>query len=133
MKKLISALALIALVSGCGVPPPIQGRSDPYAAPQVNFTAEDLRTSTAVSAPQVSRDESNLLLVTIPIRSTIDKTLYTEYRVTFFDRNHQVINQTSWLRKDLAPNVNDQITFNSSSPRAADFQIDIRWGTIRKF
>jgi hypothetical protein len=76
----------------------------------------------------VARDDSgDILHVTVPIRSAIDKRLYVDYRVSFFDRNGQLLNQTGWLTKTLEMNTPDQITVNSMSPRAADFQVDFRW------
>jgi hypothetical protein len=75
----------------------------------------------------VSRDDAGLLFVNVPIRATTDLKLYVDYRVTFFDRNGQPLNQTGWMQKTLAPNIPDQITVNSSSSRAADFQMDLRY------
>ena len=43
------------------------------------------------------------------------------------DRNGQMLNQTGWFTRTLAPNVPDRITVNSMGPRAADFQMDFRW------
>jgi uncharacterized protein YcfL len=127
MKYLI-ALFCLALLVGCGVHPPIQGRQDPYARGQIHFSKDDLRTQTAVDAPQVARDDSgDILHVTVPIRSAINKRLYVDYRVSFFDKSGQLLNQTGWMTKTLEMNTPDQITVNSMSPRAADFQVDFRW------
>jgi uncharacterized protein YcfL len=123
-----ASLLLALVLAGCTVHPPIQGRQDPYAREQIHFSKEDLRQQTAVDAPMVSRDESgDILHVTVPIRSAITKRLYVDYRVSFFDRNGQLLNQTGWLTKTLEMNTPDQITVNSMSPRAANFQVDFRW------
>lgn len=116
-------------LAGCNetVKPPIQGRNDPYQLSQVHFASDALRRATAVGQPMVARDDAGNLFVTIPIRSAIDKTLFVDYRVTFFDQNGQPINSTSWFTKTLEQNTPDRITVNSTSPRAADFQVDFRF------
>ena len=124
------ALALICLtfVAGCGVHPPIQGREDPYARAQVHVNSESLRTQTTIGDPIHTRDDAGILHVTVPIRSAIDKRLYVDYRVTFFDKNGQPLNdQMGWMTKTLEMNTPDQITVSSMTPRAADFQVDFRW------
>jgi hypothetical protein len=129
-RLLASALLVLGLglvVSGC-VKPPIEGRQDPYAAPQIAFASKDLRNKTAVDTPSVSRDEAGgILHITVPIRAATDLQLYVDYRTTFFDRNGQQISQTGWTRKTLAPNVPDRIVINSMGPSAADFQLDLRY------
>ena len=122
-------LVLLGLTAGgCErVKAPIEGRNDPYGIPQINFSDAELRRRTAVQRPTVSRDESgNLLHVTVPIRSTSNRQLSVEYRTTFFDANGAIINSTTWFPKTLSPNVPDRIQVNSTSERAADFQIDFR-------
>ena len=127
MKQLL-ALFCLALVVGCGVHPPIQGREDPYDPAQIHLNDDSLRTQTAIRKPAVTRDESgDILHVTVPIRSAINKRLYVDYRVSFFDKQGQLLNQTGWMTKTLEMNTPDQITVNSMSPRAADFQVDFRW------
>lgn len=120
-------LSGLALVSGC-VEKPIPGRADPHAPLQIDFTDDDLANRTAVGTPIVNRDaEGQLVHVTVPIRAATDKQLYIDYRVTFLDAYGQQVSATGWLNKTLAPNVYDQITFNSLSPRAADFRVDLRY------
>ena len=63
----------------------------------------------------------------MPIRDATDVRLYVDYRVTWFDDNRQVINQTTWFNKTLEPRTPDQISVNSTSPKAADFQVDFRY------
>src|SRR5688572_10860233 len=132
MKRLLMLpvllVALAGLVVGCSVKPPIEGRQDPYTPAQVMFTSKDLKNHTAIDAPRIARDESGgILHVTLPIRAATNLQLYVDYRASFFDRNGQLINQTTWFNKTLAPNVPDQLTANSMSPRAADFQFDLRY------
>jgi hypothetical protein len=128
MKYLItSALVALFTLAGCGVTPPIQGRQDPYAPPQVTFVDSDLARVTAVGTPVLTRDESGILHVRVPIRSTGDRQIIIDWRATFFDRDGQVLWKTHWDDKTLAPHVPDQINFNSLSSRAADFQLDLRY------
>jgi len=126
-RSILLLLSAIISLTGCGVRPPIQGRLDPYEPGQINFDSNSLKHETAVGQPSVARDENNLVYVTVPIRSETSKRLHVDYRVTFFDDNRQMINQTAWFTKHLDPKVPDQIVVNSMSPRAADFQIDFRW------
>ncbi len=124
---LISSLFLAAICGGC-VKPTIQGRNDPYVSNQVMFAGDNLRRDTAINAPNVTRDDrGELLFVTLPIRAATDKTLYVDYRATFFDSNRQVVSKTGWMTKTLQSNVSDQISVNSMGPRAVDFQIDLRY------
>jgi hypothetical protein len=126
MNRLI-AISLALLLAGC-VKPPIEGRLDPYDTAQIHFASDDLKKSTAVKTPIVSRDqEGNILHVTVPVRAATNKELHVDYRVTFKDHNGQVLNQTGWFTRTLAPNVPDSITVNSLGPRAADFQVDFRY------
>lgn len=125
MKRLLFAVPLL-LVVGC-VKPPIEGRYDPYVPAQIHLASEELRRDTAFNTPRATRDEAGLLHVTVPIRATTDKQLYVDYRTTFFDANGQVLSQSSWIEKTLAPNVFDQVEVNSMSPRATDFQVDFRY------
>src|SRR3954466_14395138 len=123
----ITLIALTLILLGCNdVRPPVEGRMDPYPSRQIHFATNDLRNDTAVGRPQLSRDASGLLYITVPVRSAVDKRLYVDYCVTFFDDNHDKISQTTWFTKTLEANTPDQISVNSTTPRAADFQIDFR-------
>ena len=101
---------------------------DPYAPSQIHFADEDLRSRTAVGRPVPERDAAGLLRVTVPIRAASSHTLYVDYRVTFFDGNGTPLGPpTGWTAKPLESNVPDQIVFTSTSPKAADFQLDLRY------
>lgn len=129
--KVFSAtiLLLSLLATGCNeVNPPIEGRNDPYQSKQIHFATDELRRDTAVSAPVVTRDPNgNILYVMVPIRSAINKNIYVDYRVTFFNPAGQVINQTTWFTKTLESNVPDRISVNSTTPNATEFQVDFRY------
>ena len=86
MKRTLTLLVPLLLLGCNTVRGPIEGRMDPYVPPQVSFANKDLSKSTAVGAPQLQRDDAgNLLHVTLPIRSAINKTLYVDYKVSFYD------------------------------------------------
>ncbi|HEY1628408.1 MAG TPA: hypothetical protein VGF52_01040 [Tepidisphaeraceae bacterium] len=128
MKRLL-LIPLVMILVGCSneVRPPIEGRADPYSPAQIHFASDELRNDTAVGRPILARDDAGMLLVTIPIRSAIDKTLYIDYRVTFFDRGGVPLEHFGPFTKTLDPNTPDRIQVNSTTPRAADFQVDFRY------
>ena len=87
---------------------------------------DDLRNRIVARRPQIMQDEAGLMFVTVPVRSTTERQLTIEYRATFFDRNREVIQETTWFPKTLPPFTQETLTLNSTSPRADDFQFDIR-------
>jgi hypothetical protein len=128
MNRSLLVLVIVTLIAGCAsVKPPIEGRLNPYPASQIHFASAILKDETAVDPPTASRDDVGAILyVTVPIRATVNRALPIDYRVTFFDRNNQPVQQTGWYTKNLSPNIPDYITVNSTTSRAADFQIDFR-------
>ena len=128
MKKRLFLLPLLLVVLGCNdVRPPIEGRADPFVPPQVSFASGELRNDTAVGTPILTHNQSGLLTVTVPFRSAIDKTLYVDYSVTFFDENHVSLGTSGPFTKVLEANTPDQITFTSPWKQAADFQMSCRY------
>lgn len=124
--RFLLLLSVMAL-GGCGVNAPIEGRADPFAPAQVHFDSDEIRRDTAIGQPVITRDEFGLLHVTLPIRSAVSLQLHVQYRVSFFDRNHGLLDQQSWIDKTLTANTPDQVDVNSVDKRAADFQIDFRY------
>ena len=101
---------------------------DPYVPPQVTFAQKELARETTVGAPSLQRDDAgNLLHVTLPIRSTTNKTLYVDYKVSFYDAGGGVVNETGWMPKTLEANTPDTIYVNSTNDRARDFRLALRW------
>jgi hypothetical protein len=126
--RLLMSLSLLTLTATGCVKAPIEGRLDPHESKQIHFASTDLKDRTAVGIPTAQRDEEGgILYITVPVRAAHWQELHVDYRVTFFDRNGQVLNQTGWFTRTLTPNVPDRITVNSMGPRAADFQMDFRW------
>jgi hypothetical protein len=125
---LTATMALGALSFGCAVEPPKQPRNDPFPASQIHVDSDELKNDTAVGTPIVSRDANGLLVVTVPVRSAIDKTLYVDAHVTYFDKNGQPIGERLSLgTMVLDPYTPSRITFISPTPRADDFQLDLRY------
>lgn len=133
MKNLLCVAGLLGLLAGCAqdVAPYREGRAERYAPPQVQITglnAEDLRQSTAIDRPSTSRDTANMLYVTVPIRNTSDQVLRVQYRYNFVDEQGRPLPENiAWNRVTLEPGSAQRITFNSTSPKAADFQLDLRY------
>jgi uncharacterized protein YcfL len=135
MKTMVLGLVgLLVAASGCSneVPGYREGRAERYSPPQVQITgldAEDLRLSTAIDRPNTYRDAANLLFVTVPLRNTSDKVLHVQYRYNFVDDQGRPLPENiAWNRKTLEPGSTERITFNSTSAKAADFQMDLRYG-----
>jgi hypothetical protein len=127
MNRSLLILTLATLTGCSGVKKPFEGRHDPYPAGQVHFASQYLQDVTAVGRPVATRDDTGgILYITVPIRSTTNEPISIDYRVTFLDRNGQMISQSGWFTRPLTPNIPDTITVNSNGPRAADFQIDFR-------
>ncbi|HEY7091227.1 MAG TPA: hypothetical protein VH518_24230 [Tepidisphaeraceae bacterium] len=125
---LIPLTCVLISALGCNeVHPPIEGRADPFQRQQIHLDSGELRHDTTIGQPIVVPNESGLLNVTVPIRSDIDQTLYVDWRVTFFDHTGTPIENYGPFTKTLLPHVPDQVQFNSTSTRAADFQIDFSY------
>ena len=127
IRTTVLSLALLTLAA-CAprVRGPIEPREDTSGWPQIQITDRALARNLAVRQPQVTQDAAGLLFVTVPVRSTQQRQMTIEYRVTFYDENRQPIHSTTWFPKTLSGYTQDTITVNSTSPRADDFQLDIR-------
>ena len=130
---IFAIIAAALLAAGCrsnNVKGTYAGRNDPYDRTQIAFSGTygpQLERQTAVQQPIATRDSSNLLRVTVPVRSAVDDTLYVEYQVTFLDSAGQQIQQLAWQPKTLEANVPNEVSFVSASPRAADFRCAFRF------
>lgn len=119
---------------GCSeqVPPFTEGRAERYVPPQIQMTGperENLRLMTSIDRPILTRDPADILHVTVPVRATSYEVLHVQYRVTFVDNNGQPLPgyPTGWLRQTLEPGGSVPMKFNSTSPRAQDFQMELRF------
>jgi hypothetical protein len=133
---LLCSLALVAggFLTGCnnGPPPYTEGRAEPYPPPQIQLTGperDDLRRWTVIDRPIQQRDEAELLFVTVPIRATGDLVLHVQYRVSFFDNNGSPLpgSPSGWLKARLEPGSWTPIKFNSTTPKAEQWQMELRY------
>ena len=127
----LAILALFVLASvaftGCNrTKAPYQVNKDPYQPQQVYLTSTKLRNILQFGQIATSRDQNNLLYVTVPMRSTDNKRQIVEYRVTFYDDTNTPLPGGSWQTATLEPNSGETITFNSTTDAASDFQVIIR-------
>jgi hypothetical protein len=126
---LLALPLLLAPLYGCNTQPPIDARQEAYTPRQIQLADEDLRRNTRFESPRITRDPAGLLFVTVPLRATINETLYVQYRATFLDETGAPLpgSPTTWFDKTLNPRVFESVTINSTSPRAKDFIIDFRY------
>jgi uncharacterized protein YcfL len=133
MMNTFLTIGLIAILTGCTTEPPRyrEARAEAYGPPQVQITgldAENLRLSTVVDQPITHRDKADLLFVTVPVRNTSDRVLHIQYRYNFIDdQGRPLVANLAWNKKTLEPGATERITFNSTTARAADFQLDLRY------
>lgn len=127
--RILLTVPLLTALYACNTQPPIDARQEAYAPRQIQLADEDLRRNTRFEQPRVTRDAAGLLFVTIPLRATINETLHVQYRTTFLDENGQPLpgSPTTWFDKTLNPRVFESVTVNSTSPRATDFIVDVRY------
>jgi hypothetical protein len=127
----ISAVVLSLLAfGGCAAPEltPAAARGDKYTADHVVFSGQDdLVDHVAIGNIVRTFDSSGILHVTIPARATTPDDLYVDYRLTYFDENHNPIDTpTAWQTFTLHSNIFEYIQANASTPAARDFQLDVR-------
>ncbi|MEL7240455.1 MAG: DUF1425 domain-containing protein, partial [Planctomycetota bacterium] len=93
---------------------------------QVYITPKRLSSLMRFGDIRTTRDQTDLLYVTVPLRATASRRQLIEYRFTFFDETGTPLPGGAWQTEDLEANVQEVIRGNSTSPRAADFRLDIR-------
>jgi uncharacterized protein YcfL len=122
-------IAIVAL-AGCGSGDlaPIPAHGDPYTAQHVVFSGQDdLAAHIAFGTIVRTFDSSGILHITVPVRNTTPSDIYVDYRVTYFDENHNPVDvPTAWKTQTLSSDIFQNIQDNSSTPRAKDFQVDFR-------
>jgi uncharacterized protein YcfL len=132
MKLNLNYAALFALLlAGCGSHDvtPTAASADKYAPQQIVFSGED-GLADHVRFQPVTRtyDSAGLMHIVVPLRNTVDMDATIDYRVTWLDENHTPVDTaTAWQTKTLHSNVFEYIEANSASPRARDFQMDLRY------
>ena len=126
-------IGLIA-VAGCksqGVDAPLRGRADVTDGYGIFLSQQydtQLRDDTAFGEEHVARDQFGLLSVSIPIRSTIDRSLYLEYQYSFFDGSGtQIEGPMGWMPVTLEAGSPGVVQFTSTSPKAEHYRVTIRF------
>ena len=134
LPRLVAILALLTVsfaalgAAGCNrTKAPYEPKADPYSGQQQIYpTSPKLRNILRYGQISTARDESDLLYVTVPVRSTDSRRQIVEYRVTFFDRTNTPLPGGAWKTMTLEPNAQEIMSFNSTTSRAEDFQLVIR-------
>ena len=137
IKKTLSLLATLSLasslVAGCADKQvqSARGRADTgdhYGVILSQQQGDQLRHDTAFEPERVTRDAFGLLHVTVPARSAIQHTLYLEYSYSFFDGTGTLIEgPMGWTQVTLEAGSPGTIQFASTSPKAAFFQLNVRY------
>jgi hypothetical protein len=133
MKKTLSLLSVLAIAAGCADKQvqTARGRADTgdhYGVILSQQQKDQLRHDTAFEPERVTRDQYGLLNVTVPLRSAIQHTLYLEYQYTFFDGSGRKIEgPLGWNLVTLEAGSPGTIQFTSTSPQAANYQLNIRY------
>ena len=128
LAALIISPAVALSSAGCtGVKRPYTAASDPYQPGQVQIADKRLERKLAFQTPSVSRDEADLLYVSFPVRAATSRSQLVNYRFTFFDNTgRELPGGDAWQTAKLQSNLFDNLQGNSTSPRAADFRLDLK-------
>ncbi|MBI1373836.1 MAG: DUF1425 domain-containing protein [Phycisphaera sp.] len=121
-------LALAAAMAGCSTDP-IEAKWDNVQAyPRISLSQKSLEKALGFQQPTVTRTNNDLMRVSVPIRARSNNELFIEYRVLLFDEAGQPITPaTGWIPVRLEPRQPQYIQFTASSPRAKDYNMQVRW------
>lgn len=123
----LAAIGLAGSLAGCQrVKRPYDATGDPYARNQIQLADKELEGRLAFEPPRISRDDAGLMYVTVPARAATNRPQIVNYRFTFFDESGRPLPGGEYQRADLESNTTSFLQGNSTSPRAKDFQIEIR-------
>ncbi len=126
-------LPLLCAVAGCnpGPPPsdgPAPGIPEELSSPQVNFTSTDLQRSTRIGTVTRTIDGNGIMHLTVPVRAVTDSDITVDYRFTYLDENHALVDQPAgWQAQTLHAGTFEYIQGNAPSARARDFALDLRY------
>jgi uncharacterized protein YcfL len=126
--SLVIALCIAAApLAGCSrTKAPYRVSQDPYGKQQVYVADRRLSSLLRFEPPRVSYDEADLMHVALDVRAATGRPQIIQYRTTFFDRTGQQLYASTWRTVTLEANVAQTLSAVSTTPRASDFQIDIR-------
>ncbi len=127
--KFAAVLLPLLPLTGCIMgDSPAMVRADKYAPQQVVFASQELADGIAVGKIERTFDSAEIMHLTIPLRAVTDLGLSIDYRITWFDDNHNIVDApTGWQTKMLTPGIWEEIRSNSASTHAKDFTMDIRY------
>lgn len=123
----IAAIAMAGSLAGCQrVKRPYGATADPYELGQIQLADKELEGRLAFDPARASRDESGLLHVTVPARAAVSRPQIVQYRFRFFDETGRPLPGGEYQTVTLESNTNSFLQGNSTSPRADDFQVELR-------
>ena len=121
------ALGAVAGTAGCKrTKAPYDVNADPYLPAQVQIADKGLARKLAFQNPRADRDEANLLHVTVPVRAATNRPQIVQYRFTFFDETGRPLPGGEYRTETLESNTFAYLQGNSTTPQAADYQVEIR-------
>ncbi|MBI1369584.1 MAG: DUF1425 domain-containing protein [Planctomycetes bacterium] len=123
-------LAMSMIVGGCNSDTSVIGGTydEARAYPKITLSQDTLQPALGFQEPVVTRTSTNLMSVTVPVRARSNEDLNVEYRIIWFDANHQPIRpEGSWMTVRLEPRQPTSITVTSSSTDAVDYNLQFRW------
>ena len=123
----LSLLAAAALVAGCNnVKRPYRTTADPAVPGQVSVADAKMERLLVFGQPNPSRDAAGLLFVSTDVRAATSRSQIVNYRYRFFDDTGRELPGGAWQTKKLQSNTFESLQGNSTTPRAADFRLDIK-------
>lgn len=123
----LAAAGLAGSLAGCQrVKRPYQATADPYARGQIQLAEKRLEGKMAFEPARTNRDDAGLLYVTVPARAATNRPQIVQYRFTFLDETGRPLPGGEYQTVTLESNTTSYLQGNSTSPRADDFQIEIR-------
>jgi uncharacterized protein YcfL len=131
MRRLSCCVALWGVsLAGCADTGVIGAKTDEAATyPNLTLSQPSLSQAVRFHPPQVSRTAAGNLLVVVPLRAASNETLHLEYRAVWFDAQHRPIPpEMTWAPLRLEPRQPQQLSVNSSSSDAVDYNLQFRWG-----
>jgi hypothetical protein len=126
--KLCIFAACLMMLAGCKTEPArLHSQADPYLD-RGHIQFEDHTTDMLVDVVGVDAQRMNggLLKVIVTLRNKTSDNLFAEFRTTFLDAGHHVLEQTNWEPIELNARTASEYVCTSMSAKAADYQIIIR-------
>jgi uncharacterized protein YcfL len=132
LKLVVSCLCLggILGIGGCKADTsPIGGQYDEVSRyPNITLSQGTLQEALGFQEPIVSRTADNFMHVSLPVRARSNEELLIEYRVIWLDASLQPLRpETAWVPLRLEPRQPYNITVQSTTPLATNYNLQFRW------